>query len=418
MKHLFAGLFAIAFACIGLAAEPEAPPCCPTNDFAAAAAVQAQPKAVRKFARGRKAMSAEMRAHYHAKAKARHGRKVMGLKKATQAQFDCRTAFGNVLPTDDQGQCGDCFGVSSTDGSSMALILAGILPNDTVKGRLSSQYGLDNSGAFQGGCGGGDEAQVIDFIMTTGFPLTSDYGPYQQSPQNNPPSTANMKFYKIANYGYCTPNQEEGFATVQDIKNCMAQYGPISVAFDASECDSYVWPGTMCGNGQGVDHAVLMIGWDDNHDNGDGSKGAWLGMNQWGQASNTTVTFDSQPWGGPNGTFWIKYGADSFGTEAIWMQGSTTPIPTPVPPGPTPPPGPAPETFSVVIPAQTITFAGPLGKTYSATVPSQTVMGTIVPPANLPVGRPQAAPVAQGGDYSNGQCGTSRPGLLGRFRRR
>ncbi len=57
-----------------------------------------------------------------------------------------------------------------------------MLPNDGTKGRLSSQYGLDFPDAFQGGCDGGDESQVADYVKTHGVPLTSDYGPYTASP--------------------------------------------------------------------------------------------------------------------------------------------------------------------------------------------------------------------------------------------
>lgn len=240
----------------------------------------------------------------HAAALLRHGHRVRGLPKMTPASFDCRVAFGNVLPVDDQMSCGDCFGVSAADGCSMALIRAGILPNDAIKGRLSSQYGLDY-GAFDGGCGGGDEAQVIDYIKTTGFPLTSDYGTYQGG-AHKPKPISGMKIYKLGDYGYCTPAQQGGVANTQDMKNCMAQYGPLSVAFDASGCDSYQWPDVMSGNGNSVDHAVLCIGWDD-------AKGAFLGMNQWGS------------WGGPGGTFWIKYGSYAWGSEAIWMTAGVAP---------------------------------------------------------------------------------------------
>ena len=295
--------------------------------------------------RGHKDAPKEVRAKLHAEAFKRNGHRVKSLPKATAASFDCRTAPGFVvLPADDQGQCGDCFGVSSTDCCSMALARAGVLPA-TEAGRLSSQYGLDNPRAFVGGCNGGDEAEVIDFIYNNGFPLTKDYGPYSAVP-GRLKSITGMPVYKIGGYGYCTPSQQDGVAATQDMKNCIAQYGPISVAFDASECDNYQWPATMVGTGTSVDHAVLCIGWDDTHDNGDGTKGAFLGMNQWGQANASTVTFVSQAWGGPGCTFWIKYGADSFGTEAIWVTAGTPPAPTPVPPTPVPPtptpPGPTP----------------------------------------------------------------------------
>jgi hypothetical protein len=270
--------------------------------------------------RGRKPAPPAIRAAIFDANMARHGEIVKTLPMATQRQFDCREAFKNVLPTDNQGNCGDCYGVSSADACSMALIKAGILPLDGTKGRLSSQYGLDNRLAFKGGCEGGNESQVIDYIHKNGFPLTSEYGPYTAQP-HRPRPVSGMKLFRIDDWGYCTPSQQEGVAATQDMKNCMAEFGPISVAFDASGCDRYRWPQVMSGRGANVDHAVLCIGWDDD-------KGAFLGMNQWGDS-----------WGGPNCTFWIRYGSYSWGTDAIWVKSE----PVNPPPPPPPPPGPTPE---------------------------------------------------------------------------
>lgn len=313
----------------------------------------AQPKKVVKHGRGR-VVDPLVTKRLHESAKIRHRGKILPhklVKGAVPATFDCRAAFPNVvLATNDQAQCGDCFNVSAVDGVSMALIMSKQLPYDPVSGRLSSQYMLD-SGAAQGGCDGGDEAQVIDYAMTTGIPLTSAYGPYSGSP-GRVQNTSGMTFYKLTDYGYCTPNEEEGIAATSDIKTAMMTYGPISWAGDASEFDNYQWPGTIVGRGTNVDHATLVIGWDDTHDNGDGTKGAWIGKNQWGGWSDIAPTNPtwvvqslwSDVWpGGPSNTFWIKYGADSWGTEAIWMVGGSTPPVTPIPPvGPTPIPPPTP----------------------------------------------------------------------------
>jgi hypothetical protein len=265
-----------------------------------------------------------------AEALRRHGRHALNLPVTGLTQFDCKVAFGNVLPYDDQGQCGDCFGVSSADLCSMALIKAGLLPLDTTKGRLSSQYGLDNRQAFQGGCNGGDEGQVIDFIKTTGFPLTSDYGPYQASPGYLKPISG-MQIYKVADYGACDPSKPNGIADYQLMKNCMVQYGPLSVALDASCLNNYSSISTVIkGSGGNVDHAIGSDAFDDSKGslsvavNPDGGKqirgltaGALRGYNQWGQ------------WGDPSdyNHFWIEAGAYSFGTEAMWIDGGAPNIP-------------------------------------------------------------------------------------------
>lgn len=363
-----------------------------------------QPAQKPKHPRGYKDPGAAVKAAYHAKAAARHGDRVRSLPTSTAATFDCRTAFGNVLPVDDQMSCGDCFGVSAFDGCSMALIKAGQLPLDASRGRLSSQYGLDFPRCFDGGCDGGWPSQVIDYVKTTGAPLTSDYGPYTGSP-GRPKDVSGMKFYKIADWGYCTPSQQEGIASVQDMKNCMVQYGPLSVAFDAAGCDSYQWPQVMKGNGNNVDHAVLCIGWDDN-------KGAFLGMNQWGD------------WGGPNGTFWIAYGSYSWGTSAVWMtaaaQPPVPPVPPtpPVPPVPPTPPGPTPGPVTSALltfadgTQQTLTNAPPVSYPVSINmsdgkvVPFPQVKGATKP---APKPTPKAAPKKQAKQTAAPQYFASQP---------
>ncbi len=319
-----------------------------------------------KFARGHVPLTPEQSKKMHAERKLALGNHVEKLPKATAPAWDCRT-LGMVLPGDDQGQCGDCFGVSTADAASMALIMAGILPNDTSKGRLSSQYGLDNRSAFEGGCNGGNGTQVIDFMIKgSGWPLTSDYGPYTASPRQLKPLTG-MKLYKPVQWGYCTPGQEGGVASVQDIKNCMVKYGVINVSFDASGCDSYSWPGVMKGRGGNVDHEVCCIGWDD-------SKNAFLGMNQWGDS-----------WGGPNGTFWIDYSSYSWGTDAFWVLGSNGPPPPPPPP----PPGPGPTPGNVVklssgAYAITTDAAGVITFTPTIAVSKDTTLGDLLKSMNQP----------------------------------
>ncbi len=322
-----------------------------------------------KYARGHKPLTAEQSAKMHAERKAILGNHVEKLPKATAPAWDCRT-LGMVLPGNDQGQCGDCFGVSTADAASMALIMAGILPNDTSKGRLSSQYGLDNRDAFQGGCNGGNGTQVIDYMIKSGgWPLTSDYGPYTASPGRLKPLTG-MKLYKPVQWGYCTPGQEGGMASVQDIKNCMVKYGVINISFDASGCDSYTWPNVMKGRGNSVDHEVCCVGWDD-------SKNAFLGMNQWGDS-----------WGGPGGVFWIDYGSYSWGTDAFWVLGSNGPPPPPPPP----PPGPTPGT-ATTLPSGTYTVstdaAGVIIFTPAAAVNKDTTLGQIASLLNPPPAQPK-----------------------------
>lgn len=312
-------LFMLAMGCIALSAliAPEQAPAQFTNvrrPFVTVEGAADDPKPDEKppskHSKGRRQPTPAEKAQLHAAALARHGNLVTKLPKATEAAFDCRTQPGYVvLPIDDQGPCGSCYGVSSVDVCSMALARAGKVKPDE-SGRLSCQYGMD-CGGFDGGCNGGLESQVIGYIKDRGFPLTTDYKPYSASVGRCSFDKA-KPLLRILDYGYCTPNQEGGIATVQDMKNCLKQYGPISVAFDAGGCDGYT-DGVMKGRGGNVDHAVSCIGWDD-------SKNAFLGRNQWGTG-----------WG-MKGYFWIDYGSYLWGTDAIWVTAGSPPGPAPAAP--------------------------------------------------------------------------------------
>lgn len=279
-----------------------------------------QVKDADKFPRGRNVDPAKV-AKRHEEAFKRHSHRMKALPNTALDSFDCRTAFGCVLPVNDQGQCGDCYGVSACDAMSMAFAKAGYFKADG-KSRLTFQYGLDCKPNF-GGCNGGDEGEVIAFGKANGFPLESDYGPYLARP-GKCRDVSGMKLWKIGDYGYCTPSQQQGVASTQDMQNAMVRYGPLSVAFDASGCNGYQAGQIMRGRGNNVDHAVLCIGWKTV-----AGKVVFLGLNQWGN------------WG-DNGTFWIEEGSYSWGTEAMFVSVNALPPPpdpTPVPPGPNPPGG-------------------------------------------------------------------------------
>jgi C1A family cysteine protease len=280
-----------------------------------------------KHGRGLKMPSKEVLDARHKAAFERHGNRMKALPKATPATYDCRQ-FGYVPPIKDQGQCGSCyqFGV---DICEMSFMKNGLMAVDS--GGLAEQYGMDCQNF--GGCNGGDEAQVIDWCKTNGYPTTKDYGPYTAS-SNNCALKSGTKLMQIIDWGYCANDQGQGVAAVQDIKNAMVAYGPISIAVDASGFDSYS-SGVLSGTGHNIDHAVILVGWDDSK----GTNGAWLLRNQWGTS-----------WG-ISGYMWIEYGSYDVGTEAIWCTSTTLPTPTPIPPTPIPP-TPTQGSITLKIPGQ------------------------------------------------------------------
>jgi C1A family cysteine protease len=324
-----------------------------------------------------------------------HGKRLAKLRKATAAAYDCRT-LSQVTQVLDQGQCGDCYIFSGTGVCSCAFVTAGNVSLTTDPTfNLSQQYLLDCHPEL-GGCNGGDEWAVAQLAMASGIPSVAQYPGLGQSPGTCLPVTS-MTMFRPASMGYCDVGAgANSVASTQAIKNALVQYGPISVAVAAG---SWTDPGdgTITGNDSQIDHAVMIVGWDDNHDNGDGSKGAWIMKNSWTPTG----------WGGTcglatstKGFAWVKYGADSIGTEAFWVTATPLPPepgpvpppppipPIPVPPGPVPPvpPGPAPLPGQVPAITSSLTDTAAVGAAYSyqiAATAAPTSLDAFALPAGL-----------------------------------
>ena len=324
------------------APKPKADQCCDGN---------ARP-------RGHKTPTAEVLKRRHDEAFKRHDHRVKHLPTATPATFDCR-AFGWIGQVQDQGNCGSCWDVSATGVITNAYIKAGLAKNDGSF-VLSPQYVLDCGN--NGGCNGDDAPTVLDMAAGKGLPTAGDYGPYVAYAQRC--RYTNQKLYTIKEWGFCTPNQSQGMAATQDIKNCLVKFGALSTAVVAdSSWDNYSG-GVMRfekSNPNAIDHDVSIIGWDDTKVvPGTNAKGAWLVLNQWGES-----------WG-ENGCCWIGYGSHQIGTEAAWANVAALPPPPPDP-TPTPPNPPAPPTPPAPPVAGSITLTLPTGDSLSIDQAAKTV---------------------------------------------
>jgi C1A family cysteine protease len=245
-----------------------------------------------------------------------HGHKLKALPKATAASFDCRT-LGWAPPVLNQGQCGSCWDFSGCETATSAFLKAGWPGFSTtdITTTLSPQFVLDCG--QNGGCNGDDNTTVLTQCKSTGLPTTASYGAYQgQAGQCK--STSGMTLYKIQDFIFLDPNSS-GVGDTQKIKDGMVAYGCVGCAVAAG--NGSFWndgAGTDVGTDTSIDHDILLVGWDDNHDNGDGSKGAWIMQNSWDVS-----------WGSMKGCAWVKYGADSIGTEPVVAVAPTSPTPSP-----------------------------------------------------------------------------------------
>lgn len=225
------------------------------------------------------------------------------------AQWDSRTSNW-IPPIKDQAQCGSCWDFSGTCVVEVSYWKVGI------QVILSEEYTL--SCGRNGGCNGDDNTTVLDWAKQTGLPLSSDYGPYTQR-RGTCNFKASMKLYRVDDWGFANSSGDTGqnVTPTLDIKNTIVTYGCVGCAVAAGGDNFWnTGQGTGVANSNQIDHDVALVGWDDAHDNGDGSNGAWIMRNSWGTS-----------WGN-GGYAWVKYGAYSIGTESVWakINASTPPI--------------------------------------------------------------------------------------------
>ncbi|MBC8248215.1 MAG: hypothetical protein H8E90_00930, partial [Anaerolineales bacterium] len=123
----------------------------------------------------------------------------------------------------------------------------------------------------------------------------------------NPPHTHHEKIDSWEFIG-----SEDGVPSTEAIKQAIHDHGPVSAAVcvnsDFQSYDGGVFTGPTCTN---INHAITLVGWDDN-------QGAWILKNSWGSG-----------WG-ESGYMRIGYGISKVGYSANYVVYSPTgPTPTP-----------------------------------------------------------------------------------------
>ena len=173
-------------------------------------------------------------------------------------------------------------------------------------------------------------SKTVEVLKNVGAVFLTDL-PYQCNP-NIAPFLRQAKEYAIKDFqrltAYTGINSQEDF---NNIKRALAEKKPVLVSIKCYQSfGDKVWNGRL-DNYEGG-HAMCMIGYDDNFNNGDGTFGAVELMNSWGT------------WWGNGGFIYVKYqDLPKILNYAVSLYDDALPVPPPEPPKPQPVPSPAPD---------------------------------------------------------------------------
>jgi C1A family cysteine protease len=205
---------------------------------------------------------------------------------------------GGCTPIKNQGGCGSCWAFGT-----VAPLECNIKLKDHVTVDLSEQW-LVSCNSDGWGCSGGFWAHDYHQWKTdpcggTGA-VPEDAFPYVAS--DVPCNCPYPHDYLINSWAYI--GNDYSVPPVANIKQAILDHGPVSVAVYANSAMQAYTGGIFNGCASGtINHAVALVGWDDNQ----GTSGVWIMRNSWGSG-----------WG-EGGYMRIPYNCSSIGYAACYV---------------------------------------------------------------------------------------------------
>jgi hypothetical protein len=215
------------------------------------------------------------------------------------AAWDWRDHNG-CTPIRNQGGCGSCWAFAA-----VGAVECSILINEGWSTNLSEQWLVSCTNA--GSCSGGWHSSALGYLICgdNWFDYCGDCGPVPESEfpyvaWDAPCGCPYSHPYTIENWGYAG-----GDTNIERIKQAIYDHGPVAVTVAVNSAFQGYDDGVFnaCWDGA-LNHAVVLVGWDDNQ----GSNGVWILRNSWGT------------WWGEGGYMWIEYGCSRVGSNACFVE--------------------------------------------------------------------------------------------------
>jgi len=187
---------------------------------------------------------------------------------APPSSFDWRNHANVVTGVYNQGQCGSCWAFSATENHESRFALQ----HHRGVESLSVQQILDCDDPHQYACNGGWPYQAWEYIERQGGQDRLSCYPYAGRYEGACHWNGGCNAANIVSWSWIFPH-EEG-----KMRDWLYGNAPVSICVDASQWSYYnggVVLGSQCG--RGIDHCVLLTGWDMNN-----NPPYWNVRNSWG----------------------------------------------------------------------------------------------------------------------------------------
>lgn len=202
-------------------------------------------------------------------------------KKDLPSSYDWRD-FNGVTPVKNQGGCGSCWAFAAVGALESQIAIKDNFIEDLSEQEMVSCniMGYD--------CGGG-QMDASQHFVDYGAALEEDFT-YTAYELPCPDEIEHP--YKLDDWSYVANN-------VEQIKNAIYEYGPVFTTVRVTDYFQAYDSGIFDYNAVGSNnHAVLLVGWNDN-----GGNGYWIMKNSWGG------------YWGENGYMKIAYGVSGIGAS-------------------------------------------------------------------------------------------------------
>lgn len=227
------------------------------------------------------------------------------------ARFDWREQ-GMLSPVKNQGACGSCYAFAAAGDLESRVLRDYDTLVDLSENHLKECHFEARS------CAGGN-AQIVVNLLTLQGAVLEACDPYVAADVDC--NTTCAPQYAVRDWIWLAGDTLPATA---DLKQALVDHGPLSSTVYAGDSGNPAWQSEFNGwnggdglyyaGGEQPNHAVMLVGWDDDHPHTGGGQGCWIIKNSWGQAWGDTCGY-----GATEGYCYLAYGAAGIGkwTSAI-----------------------------------------------------------------------------------------------------